>query len=363
MGECLYCTAVESAAQAPPSPSPAAGPPSASDQDRAFGLLLFEAEECLARGNVEKAAVLASRAVRERPDSLTARALSSARAASCLRAAAARSWRQRVQEAQGLLDRGELDGGREDRHLGAEAAARPRGRPGALRRAQGAPPGVGLGGGGGGARAASGWPGCGRGGARRPPARPSRRDGSAARSARSARAAPRPRRSRAARAPDACRPPGPSSTARPPSAARCRRRCASVSTCWRTAACEQSLAVLRAVLREDPENARAQAAVQDVRHAWLARAEAAPATPPDAPPPPPPPVPVTARPPSRHLAARRATRTRAAPSRSIRPRARDRAPSTRADPARSPARSCCRAPGDARRPCASSSSAAPACSS
>jgi tetratricopeptide (TPR) repeat protein len=51
--------------------SPAAG----AESERVFGLLLFEAEECLARGNVGKAAVHASRAVKERPESLTARSL------------------------------------------------------------------------------------------------------------------------------------------------------------------------------------------------------------------------------------------------------------------------------------------------
>ena len=52
-------------------------PPAASEAEaeRVFGLLLFEAEETLARGQVEKALVLASRAVRERPGSLTARSL------------------------------------------------------------------------------------------------------------------------------------------------------------------------------------------------------------------------------------------------------------------------------------------------
>jgi tetratricopeptide (TPR) repeat protein len=44
-------------------------------RERAFGLLLFDAEESLARGEAEKAMLLASRAVKERPDSLTARAL------------------------------------------------------------------------------------------------------------------------------------------------------------------------------------------------------------------------------------------------------------------------------------------------
>jgi tetratricopeptide (TPR) repeat protein len=52
-----------------------AAPPSDAERERLYGLLLFDAEEGLARGDVEKAMVLASKAVRERPDSLTARAL------------------------------------------------------------------------------------------------------------------------------------------------------------------------------------------------------------------------------------------------------------------------------------------------
>src|SRR5688572_7010889 len=109
MGECLYCAAVESAAPAAPVPAPAAVPPSASDQDRAFGLLLFEAEECLARGQGDKATVLASRAIRERPDNLIARALYERSRRELLQGRRREKLESRVQEAQGLLDRGELD--------------------------------------------------------------------------------------------------------------------------------------------------------------------------------------------------------------------------------------------------------------
>jgi hypothetical protein len=56
---------------------------------------------------------------------------------------------------------------------------------------------------------------------------------------------------------------------------------------------EESLAMLRAVLREDPDNVRAQEAVQQVRRAWLRRttppaprAEPSASAPPPAPPPP-----------------------------------------------------------------------------
>jgi hypothetical protein len=66
------------AAPRPPSPIPAAAAAPALHAPhaaRGFGLLLFEAEESLARGQVEKAVVLASRAAREQPGNLTARAL------------------------------------------------------------------------------------------------------------------------------------------------------------------------------------------------------------------------------------------------------------------------------------------------
>src|SRR6185503_2632740 len=57
--------AAPTAAAAPPPPSgPAAAPaapPRAPADDSAFGLLLFEAEECLARGHAEKAVVHASK--------------------------------------------------------------------------------------------------------------------------------------------------------------------------------------------------------------------------------------------------------------------------------------------------------------
>ncbi len=77
--------------------------------DHAFGLLLFEAEECLARGQGDKAAVLASRAVRERPGNLTARALYERSRRELLQGRRREKLEARVQEARGLLERGELD--------------------------------------------------------------------------------------------------------------------------------------------------------------------------------------------------------------------------------------------------------------
>ena len=115
-GECLYCTAVEEAAAAPPpaapaapTPAPAPAPAPATDGERAFGLLLFEAEECLARGQGEKATVLASRAVRERPDSLVARALYERSRRELLQGRRREKLESRVQEAQGLLEAGQLE--------------------------------------------------------------------------------------------------------------------------------------------------------------------------------------------------------------------------------------------------------------
>ena len=118
-GECLYCAAVDAAefaaVHAPPAPAPTPSPvvPAAGaappNPDHVFGLLLFEAEECLARGQGEKAAVLASRAVRERPGNLTARALYERSRRELLQGRRREKLEARVKEAQGLLARGELD--------------------------------------------------------------------------------------------------------------------------------------------------------------------------------------------------------------------------------------------------------------
>jgi tetratricopeptide (TPR) repeat protein len=96
VGECLFCdpadmvaavAAVPAAVSAPavvlppppdpaePAPRPASAGAGTVEAERAFGLLLFDAEESLARGHGDKALVLASRAVKFRPDSLTALAL------------------------------------------------------------------------------------------------------------------------------------------------------------------------------------------------------------------------------------------------------------------------------------------------
>jgi tetratricopeptide (TPR) repeat protein len=106
-------------AAAPPPPlagaekAPAPKPPAPADvgpAERAFGLLLFEAEESLARGQGDKALVLASRAVKDRPDSITAHALYERARRDLLKGRRRERLEARVGEAQGLLERGEYDG-------------------------------------------------------------------------------------------------------------------------------------------------------------------------------------------------------------------------------------------------------------
>jgi tetratricopeptide (TPR) repeat protein len=83
--------------------------PTAADaeSERLFGLLLFEAEECLARGNVEKALVHASKAMRERPGSLTARSLMDRARREMTRGKRRERLEERVVEARDRIARGE----------------------------------------------------------------------------------------------------------------------------------------------------------------------------------------------------------------------------------------------------------------
>jgi tetratricopeptide (TPR) repeat protein len=81
-----------------------------SGRERELGLLLFEAEEALARGAAEKAVVLASRAVKERPDSLIARALQERARRELLRGRRRERLESRVREAEGLLAAGDTAG-------------------------------------------------------------------------------------------------------------------------------------------------------------------------------------------------------------------------------------------------------------
>jgi hypothetical protein len=88
--------------------APAGDPGSNSDRERAFGLLLFDAEESLARGEAEKAMVMASRAVKERPDSLTARALIERARRELTRGRRREKLEARIVEAQSLLEAGDF---------------------------------------------------------------------------------------------------------------------------------------------------------------------------------------------------------------------------------------------------------------
>jgi tetratricopeptide (TPR) repeat protein len=81
-----------------------------SGRERELGLMLFEAEEALARGAAEKAVVLASRVVKERPDSLTARALHERARRELLRGRRRERLEARVREAEGLLESGDAAG-------------------------------------------------------------------------------------------------------------------------------------------------------------------------------------------------------------------------------------------------------------
>jgi tetratricopeptide (TPR) repeat protein len=291
-GECLYCTAVAEAAPAAPAP-PASAP--APDGERAFGLLLFEAEECLARGQGDKATVLASRAVRERPDNLTARALYERSRRELLQGRRREKLEARVREAQGLLASGQLDAAnrivtsalklipdhavalalfgaiKERRQAAGSAAAEAERELERLDRLQ--------------ARQAlaaarqaleAGWErralGALRRGLRLVPDDPELlallKQVQTAAAALDRETAER--------------------RALPPQV----RVGLDLLAQGRL---EQSLAVLRSALKDDPDNARAQAAVQDVRRAWLARPPVAPPAPAPAPPVT---APVTARPPA-----------------------------------------------------------------
>jgi tetratricopeptide (TPR) repeat protein len=79
-------------------------------REHELGLLLFEAEEALARGAAEKAAVLASKAVKDRPDSLIARALHERARRELLRGRRRDRLEARLREAEALLAGGDAAG-------------------------------------------------------------------------------------------------------------------------------------------------------------------------------------------------------------------------------------------------------------
>jgi tetratricopeptide (TPR) repeat protein len=83
-------------------------PPPDAGRERAYGLLLFDAEESLARGEAEKAMVLASRAVKERPESLTARALVERARSELTRGKRREKLEARISQAERLFESGDF---------------------------------------------------------------------------------------------------------------------------------------------------------------------------------------------------------------------------------------------------------------
>jgi tetratricopeptide (TPR) repeat protein len=83
--------------------------PGAPERERLFGLLLFDAEESLARGEAEKAMVLASKAVKERPDNLTARSLAERARRELLQGRRREKLEARILEARSMLEAGRHD--------------------------------------------------------------------------------------------------------------------------------------------------------------------------------------------------------------------------------------------------------------
>ncbi|HET9314534.1 MAG TPA: hypothetical protein VFQ51_03050, partial [Vicinamibacteria bacterium] len=104
---CLQCEA--DAAKPAAEPSPPVAPPVAAP-DRAFEQLLFEAEEALARGDADTAAKLASRAIREHPESLTARALLDRARRGLLKGRRKEKLEAKLKEADALFEAGNLEG-------------------------------------------------------------------------------------------------------------------------------------------------------------------------------------------------------------------------------------------------------------
>jgi thioredoxin-like negative regulator of GroEL len=84
------------------------GPSAAEDRVRAAGPIEFEAEECLARGDGARALVLASGALRERPESLTLRALVERARKAVLRGRRGEKLEQRIREAHDLFELGDF---------------------------------------------------------------------------------------------------------------------------------------------------------------------------------------------------------------------------------------------------------------
>ena len=323
VGECLYCP--PSTSRRPSvSPNPFSPSPAASDQPTPAQLLLV-AEECLARAQPDKATELAARALAVRPDSLEAKAVVDR--ARRLLARQRRRGRQeeRLKEAQALLDAGDSGGAEK---LVLSVLKRMPGHPGALalfarlkgrRLARGDAE----------AQAEQELARMAQGQARR-----------AAEAARSARRAGWDRKAMLAlRRGLRLAPDDPDLLALlretehalgEQDRAGARRRAGNMQVRaaldkLKEGRLEESLASLRSLLRQDPDHARAQAAVQEVRRAWLART----------PVPPPPAIP--ARAPTRTMAPRTTPASPVAPARAAAPLPpAPRAPNTARPPAPRP---------------------------
>ena len=105
-------SAISPSVQPPPLP-PAARPPvlPRADAPPQTAPAEFEAEEFLARGQAERALVIASHALKARPDSLTLLALVERARKAVLRGKRGERLEQRVHEARGLVERGLYDAG------------------------------------------------------------------------------------------------------------------------------------------------------------------------------------------------------------------------------------------------------------
>jgi len=272
VGECLFCPPSPSSRPSV-SPNPFSPSPVASDQPTPAQLLLV-AEECLARAQPGKAAELAARALAVRPDSLEAKAVVDRARRLLARQRRAGRQEERLKEAQALLDAGD-SGGAEKLVVSV------------LKRMPGHPPALAL-------LARLKGRRLARGDAEAEAEQELARmaHGQAQRAAEAARSARRAGWDRKAMlalrrglrlAPDdpdllaLLRETEQALGEQDRAGARRRAGNAQVRAALdklKEGRLEESLASLRSLLRQDPDHARAQAAVEEVRRAWLARTPA-----------------------------------------------------------------------------------------
>lgn len=98
VGECFFCD-----------PDPDGVGAVVAEATERFGLLLFEAEELLARGHGDRALVAASKAVKERPDNLTALALYERARRDVLKGRRREKLEARIAEGRALFSAGRYD--------------------------------------------------------------------------------------------------------------------------------------------------------------------------------------------------------------------------------------------------------------